>query len=78
MTQWPSSILAIQFHAPQTRPTASYPPTQLMGKRKADNFIASDDDDQDFDESESEASPSSEEVKKSKSKKVHLNRTTHY
>ncbi|KIM91823.1 hypothetical protein PILCRDRAFT_809789 [Piloderma croceum F 1598] len=42
-----------------------------MGKRKADNFIASDDDeeDQDFDKSESEQSPSSEEEKKPKSRK---------
>jgi hypothetical protein len=50
-----------------------------MGKRKADNFIASDDDeeDRDFDKSESERSLSSEEEKKPKSRKVHLSRTVY-
>lgn len=76
VTHWPVSILVIQFHAPQTRPTRPlrvlYFDTVTMGKRKADNFIASDDDeeDQDFDKSESEQFPSSEEEKKPKSRKV--------
>lgn len=65
-----NSFLGIQFHAPLTRANYYRRVYRLaMAKRKADNFIASDDEDNgDFDETGQSAQ--SEQDEKPKSRKV--------
>jgi hypothetical protein len=81
LIQLGDALALLNFGNPVSRATnasvtASCPRLLAMGKRKADNFIASDDDvddDQDFDKSV--RSSSSEEETKPKPRNVHLNRS---